>query len=520
MSKFGPPLVLLTLLALVVVPAPKFAAAQEKKPDSEPKGTAPNINYQALLNDRLSKGITPEKNAVVLLWKALGPTPEGGTTGMPPVFFKRLGIEEPPKEGEYFIGLHAYLKDHLRLDPAEFMTFYDQQGGATKRPWGPKDYPHIAAWLKINEKPLALVIEATKRPEYYNPLIANGTEENPGMLIGALLPAVQKCRELTVALAARAMLRTEEGKFEAAWQDLLACHRLARLVARGGTGIEALVGIAIDGMTNDANLAYLELAKLSSKQILDCLKDLQSLSPMPSMADKIDLTERFTYLQTIQFIRQGGPGMFEDPATGKPRKPTPEELKALEMIDWESALKDGNRWYDRMVAALRLKDRVEREKEFDKIEKELEALLKESKRDGSLAKLLKVMDEPGKTVGKKIGNTLIALLTPAVRKLQAAHDRSVQFERNRHLAFVLAAYERDNSRYPAKLAELSPKYLAIVPDDLFSGKALIYQPSEKGYLLYSVGVNGKDDGGRWVDDEPPGDDLRVRMPLPPLKGKK
>jgi hypothetical protein len=42
----------------------------------------------------------------------------------------------------------------------------------------------------------------------------------------------------------------------------------------------------------------------------------------------------------------------------------------------------------------------------------------------------------------------------------------------------------------------------------------------KGYLLYSVGVNGKDDGGRQFDDDPPGDDLSVRMPLPELKRKK
>ena len=55
---------------------------------------------------------------------------------------------------------------------------------------------------------------------------------------------------------------------------------------------------------------------------------------------------------------------------------------------------------------------------------------------------------------------------------------------------------------------------------LFAGKPLIYRPSETGYLLYSVGVNGKDDEGRWYDDDPPGDDPSVRMPLPELKPKK
>ena len=50
------------------------------------------IDYEAALNDRLGKGITPEKNANVLLWKALRPDARGGK-GMPAEFFKRLGIE-------------------------------------------------------------------------------------------------------------------------------------------------------------------------------------------------------------------------------------------------------------------------------------------------------------------------------------------------------------------------------------------------------------------------------------------
>ena len=43
------------------------------------------------------------------------------------------------------------------------------------------------------------------------------------------------------------------------------------------------------------------------------------------------------------------------------------------------------------------------------------------------------------------------------------------------------------------------------------------KPGENGYLLYSFGLNGKDDEGRWADDQPQGDDIRVRVPLPPLK---
>jgi hypothetical protein len=37
--------------------------------------------------------------------------------------------------------------------------------------------------------------------------------------------------------------------------------------------------------------------------------------------------------------------------------------------------------------------------------------------------------------------------------------------------------------------------------------------------LYSVGLNGKDDGGRSYGHDPPGDDLAVRMPLLNLSKK-
>ena len=81
----------------------------------------------------------------------------------------------------------------------------------------------------------------------------------------------------------------------------------------------------------------------------------------------------------------------------------------------------------------------------------------------------------------------------------------------------MAAYHADQGRYPAKLDDLAPNYLAAIPGDIFSGKPLIYKPTEKGYLFYSIGQNGKDDGGRWYDDDPPGDDPNVKMPLPEKK---
>jgi hypothetical protein len=116
--------------------------------------------------------------------------------------------------------------------------------------------------------------------------------------------------------------------------------------------------------------------------------------------------------------------------------------------------------------------------------------------------------------GEWIGRILIGLLLPAVDKMQDATDRTIQLERNLHVAFALAAFRADHGRFPKQLSELAPKYLSKVPDDLFSGEPLIYRPADDGYLLYSVGINGQDDDGRWTDDDPKGDDPRIRMPVP------
>ena len=70
------------------------------------------------------------------------------------------------------------------------------------------------------------------------------------------------------------------------------------------------------------------------------------------------------------------------------------------------------------------------------------------------------------------------------------------------LAFALAEYRARHGSYPAKLADLVPKYVAAVPQDIFSGGALHYTLQGDGYLLYSVGPNGKDDGGRNREDNP------------------
>lgn len=477
---------------------------------TDPLGKDGYVDYTAALNKRLRGDTTPANNANVLLWKAIGPHPEGVT--MPPEFFEWQGVKPPPERGDYFVDFVRYVREQDQAHPVPGLparaakeAIDDQLSDAMRRPWTAKQYPAVAAWLKANEKPLALVVEATRRSHYYSPLVARMTRNGREALLQAHLSGVQTCRALAAALTTRAMLRVATGASDDAWQDLLACHRLGRLVGRGGTLLEVLVTIAIDSIAGQADLAFLDHAKPNAKRLATCLRDLQRLAPLPDVAAKIDLTERFILLETITMTDRHGIGYLESLAGDGPGKMDSSASGSRAEIDWDPALRTINRRFDALVAALREKDHPAREKKVRSIIEENAKEVKKSKAGA-----------PGPDqVGKVIGELVVGpMLRTVVGKVQDAADRAHQNQDNLLLAFALARYQRDHSRYPKTLDALAPKFLPTIPRDLFSGKPLVYRPAADGYVLYSVGVNGKDDGGHGYADGPPADDLVIRMPLP------
>ncbi|HEU5397074.1 MAG TPA: hypothetical protein VFV81_07895, partial [Verrucomicrobiae bacterium] len=63
-------------------------------------------------------------------------------------------------------------------------------------------------------------------------------------------------------------------------------------------------------------------------------------------------------------------------------------------------------------------------------------------------------------------------------------------------AVALAQFHAVHHQYPPALAELSPTYLPATPQDPFDGRSLRYEKKGPGYLLYSIGPDLKDDGGK------------------------
>lgn len=476
-----------------------------------PVGKDGYVDYVAAVNERLRQGATPENNAVVLLGQAISWQHE---PPLPPEFFRLLGIRDtPPQKGTYvdsfrFVSLNSPDKAKEKAE-----EFYMQLAACTRAPWAAKDSPQVAAWLQANDKPLAMAVEASQRSQYYLPIVPTNPTGIDSALLEAPLPIVQEVREMAKALAARALLRAGQGDREKALEDLLAGHRLARLVGRGRTLLEPLVAAAMERDINAADAAYLESIKSNRaaiQQFVQLLRDLPAHAPF---ADKVGLTERCTYLDAMTRIAREGSRVLlrfaGSPQGDDPGFPVGLVDSFFEHADWSEAFRVFNQWCDRAVWILRDPDRTSRTQKWDQWTKQEIRALKDQ--NIGLVPGPAILLKGPKAWGKWIGEMVARFTLPAVMKMEDAVDNARQAQDLICLACELVLYRCDHGNYPNKLDDLVPKYMAQLPSDLFSGKPLIYRPSKEGFLLYSVGANCKDDGGRTREDEPHGDDVAVRL---------
>ncbi len=91
---------------------------------------------------------------------------------------------------------------------------------------------------------------------------------------------------------------------------------------------------------------------------------------------------------------------------------------------------------------------------------------------------------------------LVELGVPNFAKAaQVTAERQTYFQ-EAALACALERYRRARGEYPETLAALLPQFIARLPTDLMTGQGLKYQRADKDrFSLYSVGWNLKDDGG-------------------------
>jgi type II secretory pathway pseudopilin PulG len=67
---------------------------------------------------------------------------------------------------------------------------------------------------------------------------------------------------------------------------------------------------------------------------------------------------------------------------------------------------------------------------------------------------------------------------------------------NAQLALAAARFRLDHGQLPTNIGDLVPNYIAEIPTDPFDGKPMRYKKTDEEAVFYSVGFDGKDDGGK------------------------
>lgn len=184
---------------------------------TEPLDSCGCPDYTAALYQRLSEGVTPDNNAVALFLLACKPSEvfQGLSEEGRKRYLKMLGIKSLPEKAAYLIEFDDYVKSRpdgktlMDIPVGSDNSLWNQFSEADERPWSKQEYPFIANWLAAVEKPLALVVEASKRPRYFNPFVPRQKSDQLPQVSDAYFfdpPIAILCRRFTRTLRIRAML--------------------------------------------------------------------------------------------------------------------------------------------------------------------------------------------------------------------------------------------------------------------------------------------------------------------------
>jgi len=316
------------------------------------------------------------------------------------------------------------------------------------------------------------------------------------------------------------MLAAKQGQMPQAWADLMAARRLARLISQGPKPIQGLWGLWMDESACTGCEVVLTSGKLTPVQVQACLADLTTL-PAPTDVRKSIANNRFATLDAITLAARSPQGTqivgsFEANAIG-----IFTQLNSLNYLEWNHLLRLWNEWCDRREEAISKKNLRERHKAREEYE---EALMQLTHRfhEAASSKLtqfaLDVLQKPEEVRKRKTTIAAACIITLCIDyvgtrlKLQDTVAMRSQLLR---VTAALAAYEAQTGRLPTKLADLlAPKYINALPQDIFSGKPLIYKLKDKGCVIYSVGPNFRDDDGlvsEEDEDNDEKDDIAVRF---------
>ncbi len=120
-----------------------------------------------------------------------------------------------------------------------------------------------------------------------------------------------------------------------------------------------------------------------------------------------------------------------------------------------------------------------------------------------------------------IDGPIVRMLLPAIEKIVQANLRGQARLRSLAVGIACERFRQANGRWPKELAEIPKTILAEVPRDPYVDAPLKYKVLPDGIVVYAVGEDRADDGGKLTYTNPkPGEDVGARLWSPEFRRAK
>ena len=287
------------------------------------------------------------------------------------------------------------------------------------------------------------------------------------------LPHAQRLRAGARLLALESAVAAHRGQPDAAVDSILAMFAAARSLEQEPVLVSQLVRMALGGMARQRIQWLLSAVTLDDHQLARLDAELAASNYQKPLRKGL-VGERVIGIVTFE---------------------NPEALGDEAAIGWLSMTGSSDqamylKLMDEMIAAAE-KTGPERQEAIDAADERLRQL--------------------ASTTSAKLKYPLTLLLLPGLSGASQAAARNEAERDATRAAVAIERFRLREGRLPQKLDELVPDFLASLPSDPFSTGPLRYRADETEFLVYSVGSNGVDDGGR---SDPPASqpaDLIVRV---------
>lgn len=345
--------------------------------------------------------------------------------------------------------------------------------------------PGVFEGLKGDEASLEELRAASRRPSSRYPIVYD--LENPW---GILIPHLASIKAAVLRLKLRACAELATGQGENALEDVKLMLYLADSLKEEPFLISYLVRIECPQIAIQPIWEGLAEHRWSDAQLQELQTRLQQYNFVGDMKRPLD-GERAAGILTADLLYRR---KYRPSELGLSDQPDP---TGGDLVDFVSQLVPRGWYHQEQLNYCRLYENQLRGT-FDAAKRkvfpvQIATRAHELEREIAGGRL-------GKTLNAVLHHQLLAaMLLPALDKIplkaatvQTAADQAA-------LACALERYRLANGQYPEKLDMLAPHFLEKIPNDVISGEPLKYRRTDDGqFILYSLGWNEKDDGGRIV----------------------